>query len=50
MGGVAKLVKVDSDLGVVEISFRGSNKIRQGLELAIMDVPFVNRVEFIMEE
>lgn len=50
MGGVAKLVKVDSDLGVVEMTFRGSNKIRQGLELAIMDVPFVNRVEFIMEE
>lgn len=50
MGGVSKLVSIDKDLGVVQLTFRGSNKIKQGLELALLDVPFVNRVEFQMEE
>ena len=50
MGGVSKIVSVDADLGVVNMEFRGSNKVRQGLELAILDLPFVNRVEFVMDE
>jgi hypothetical protein len=32
------------------MQFRGSNKVRQGLELAILDLKFVNRVEFVMGE
>ena len=48
MGGVSKIVSVDAGLGVVKMEFRGSNKVRQGLELAILDIPFVNRVEFVM--
>jgi Fe-S cluster biogenesis protein NfuA len=50
MGSVSKILSVDSDLGVVTMQFRGSNKVRQGLELAILDLKFVNRVEFVMGE
>jgi len=50
MGGVSKIVGINSDLGVVSMEFRGSNKVRQGLELAIFDLPFVNHVEFTMDE
>lgn len=50
MGGVGKIVSVDAELGVVNMEFRGSNKVRQGLELAILDLKFVNRVEFVMDE
>ena len=50
MGGVARIVSVDAVTGVVNMVFRGSNKVRQGLELAILDLPFVNRVEFSMDE
>lgn len=46
MGGVVEIVSVDP-LGVVELSYRGSNKLQQGLELAIMDVPFVKHVKFV---
>lgn len=34
MGGVAKIIGIDAATGVVTMTFRGSNKIRQGLELA----------------
>lgn len=48
MGGVVRIVSVDP-LGVVQIEFRGSNKIRHGLELALLDVPFVKHVEFVSQ-
>ncbi|CAB9525158.1 NifU-like protein 1, chloroplastic [Seminavis robusta] len=50
MGGVSEILNVEPDVGVVNMKFRGSNKVRQGLELAILDLPFVNRVEFVMGE
>eukprot|EP00560_Eucampia_antarctica_P009718 CAMPEP_0197829396 /NCGR_PEP_ID=MMETSP1437-20131217/5839_1 /TAXON_ID=49252 ORGANISM="Eucampia antarctica, Strain CCMP1452" /NCGR_SAMPLE_ID=MMETSP1437 /ASSEMBLY_ACC=CAM_ASM_001096 /LENGTH=454 /DNA_ID=CAMNT_0043431033 /DNA_START=94 /DNA_END=1458 /DNA_ORIENTATION=- len=46
MGGVVEIVNVDP-IGVVELQFRGSTKIQQGLELAILDVPFVKHVKFV---
>ena len=47
MGGVVRIQKVDSELGVVEINFRGGSKVQQGLELALLDVPFVRHVKFV---
>lgn len=47
MGGVCEIVKVEP-LGYVELKFRGANKVQQGLELAILDVPFVKSVNFVM--
>eukprot|EP00804_Cyclotella_cryptica_P027891 CCRYP_003805-RA/>CCRYP_003805-RA protein AED:0.05 eAED:0.05 QI:384/1/1/1/1/1/3/364/426 len=46
MGGVVRVVSVDP-IGVVEIEFRGPNKVRKGLELALLDVEFVKHVNFI---
>eukprot|EP00568_Trieres_chinensis_P012269 CAMPEP_0183304692 /NCGR_PEP_ID=MMETSP0160_2-20130417/9697_1 /TAXON_ID=2839 ORGANISM="Odontella Sinensis, Strain Grunow 1884" /NCGR_SAMPLE_ID=MMETSP0160_2 /ASSEMBLY_ACC=CAM_ASM_000250 /LENGTH=413 /DNA_ID=CAMNT_0025467789 /DNA_START=36 /DNA_END=1277 /DNA_ORIENTATION=- len=46
MGGVVEIVSVDP-IGVVELRYRGSNKLQQGLELAIRDVPFVKHVKFV---
>lgn len=46
MGGNIELVNVDP-LGVVELRFRGSTKVQQGLELAIRDVPLVKHVKFV---
>ena len=46
MGGSVEIVSVDTELGVVRLNFRGSNKVKQGLELAIRDVEFVKHVEF----
>jgi len=46
MGGVVRIVSVDP-IGVVKIEFRGSNKIRNGLELALLDVPYCKHVEFV---
>jgi Fe-S cluster biogenesis protein NfuA len=48
MGAVVELVGIDAATGLVDIRFRGANKVQQGLELAILDVPFVNKVNFIM--
>ena len=48
MGGVVEVIAV-SDLGVVKLSFRGPNKIKYGLELAILDVPMVKHVDFVGE-
>lgn len=45
MGGVCQIVGVDP-IGVVELKFRGSNKVQQGLELALRDVPLVKHVKF----
>jgi Fe-S cluster biogenesis protein NfuA len=47
MGGVVRIKSVDP-IGVVELEFRGGNKVKQGLELAIQDVPFVKHVKFVM--
>uniref|UniRef100_A0A7S2IGB4 NIF system FeS cluster assembly NifU C-terminal domain-containing protein n=1 Tax=Helicotheca tamesis TaxID=374047 RepID=A0A7S2IGB4_9STRA len=46
MGGIVEIVSVDP-LGVVELKYRGSNKVQQGLELAIRDVPYVKHVKFV---
>ncbi len=45
MGGIVEIINVDP-LGVVELKFRGSTKIQQGLELAILSVPLVKHVKF----
>ena len=50
MGGYVELSSVDSELGVVEVIFRGANKVRSGLELALLDVPFVKHVKFVSTE
>jgi Fe-S cluster biogenesis protein NfuA len=46
MGGVIRIIDVDP-LGVVEVEFRGANKVQQGLELALRDVPKVKHVKFV---
>jgi hypothetical protein len=50
MGGVVRIVNVDPATGVVQLNFRGANKVQKGLELALLDVPFVNAVQFVMGE
>lgn len=47
MGGVVRVLDVDSALGVVEVEFRGPNRVKKGLELAILDVEFVKHVKFV---
>ena len=49
MGGLVKVIDVDP-IGVVKLSFRGANKIKQGLELALLDIDFVKHIEFVMDE
>jgi hypothetical protein len=49
MGGVVRLVGIESVSGLVSIEFRGAQKVRQGLELAILDVPYVTDVRFVEE-
>ena len=46
MGGNVEVVSVDP-IGVVELRFRGSTKVQQGLELALRDVPLVKHVKFV---
>jgi len=46
MGGVVRVVSVDP-IGVVEIEFRGPNKVKKGLELALLDVEYVKHVKFV---
>jgi Fe-S cluster biogenesis protein NfuA len=46
MGGQVEIVSVDP-IGVVEIRFRGANKVKQGLELALRDVRYVKHVKFV---
>lgn len=46
MGGVVEIVSIDP-LGVVEVRFRGANKVQQGLELALRDVKYVKHVKFV---
>jgi Fe-S cluster biogenesis protein NfuA len=47
MGGSIQLLKVDGASGIVDIQFRGSKKVQQGVELAILDVSFVEEVNFV---
>jgi Fe-S cluster biogenesis protein NfuA len=49
MGGLVDIVSVDP-IGVVEIKFRGANKVRQGVELALLDIDFVKHVKFVMDD
>ena len=49
MGGLVEIRKVDP-IGVVEIKFRGANKVRQGVELALLDIDFVKHVKFVMDD
>ena len=49
MGGVVRIINVDP-IGEVEIEFRGPNKVRQGLELALLDVDFVKHVKFVTQD
>ena len=46
MGGVVRVVNVDP-IGEVEIEFRGPNRVKKGLELALLDVEFVKHVKFV---
>jgi len=46
MGGVIEILNVDP-IGLVEMSFRGPNRVQHGLELAILDVPYVKHVKFV---
>ena len=49
MGGVVEVVDVDPELKSVKLRYKGANKVRQGLELAIRDLPLVQHVEFVSE-
>jgi Fe-S cluster biogenesis protein NfuA len=46
MGGSVRIVKVDP-AGEVEIEFQGASKVKQGLELALLDLPMLNKVTFV---
>ena len=47
MGGVVRISGVDTEFGVVTIDYRGPNRVRRGLELALLDVEYVRHVEFV---
>ena len=47
MGGSVDIISVDGETGKVEMKFNGAAKVRQGLELAVMDIDFVKEVIFI---
>ena len=46
MGGVVRVANVDP-IGEVEIEFRGPNRVKKGLELALLDVEYVKHVKFV---
>lgn len=46
MGGMIEIIRVDP-IGEVTLSFRGANKVRQGLEMALLDVPFCKHIKFV---
>jgi len=48
MGGLVDILEVDA-IGTIKLRFRGANKIRQGLEMALLDIDFVKHIEFVME-
>ena len=47
MGAKLEIVTVQAETGTVEIQFEGSTKVRQGLELALLDVSYCNHVNFV---
>ena len=47
MGGSVEIVSVDGESGIVVLKFRGAQKVRLGLELAIRDIGFVKEVKFV---
>jgi len=49
MGGVVRLVDLDTKTGVVTIFYKGPDRVRQGLELAVRDVELVTDVVFTDE-
>ena len=49
MGGNIQLVSVNNVTGIVLMEFRGSKKVQQGVELAILDIDFVKEVQFVDE-
>ena len=49
MGCIVEILSVDP-IGVVKMKFRGANRVQGGLQLALLDVPFVKHVEFTMGE
>jgi Fe-S cluster biogenesis protein NfuA len=49
MGGKVDIVSVDPLIGMVEINFQGSSKVKKGLELALLDIDFVKQVKFVMD-
>ena len=49
MGGVLEIAGVDIEFGVVELIFYGSNKVRHGVELAVLDISFADKVMFVTE-
>lgn len=46
MGGVVRIVNVDP-IGVITIDYRGPNRVKRGLELALLDVEYVKHVKFV---
>jgi Fe-S cluster biogenesis protein NfuA len=48
MGGLVDILEVDA-IGTIKLRFRGANKVRQGLEMALLDIDFVKHIEFVME-
>lgn len=49
LGGVVKVIDV-TELGVVTLMFRGPNKIQNGLELAVRDIPGIKHVIITSKE
>ena len=39
---------VDPEFGVVTIDYRGPNRVRRELELALLDVEYVRHVKFVL--
>jgi Fe-S cluster biogenesis protein NfuA len=46
MGGKVEILNVDVETGTVQLNFEGASRVRQGLELALLDIDFVQKVDF----
>jgi Fe-S cluster biogenesis protein NfuA len=49
MGGVISIDSIEVPTGTVNIQFQGAEKVKNGLELALLDVPFVEKVNFVAQ-
>jgi Fe-S cluster biogenesis protein NfuA len=47
MGGAISIESIDVPTGTVNIKFQGAEKVKNGLELALLDVAFVEKVNFV---